>query len=402
MATVELDCVSKRYSDQAWAVDGISLKVADRELLVLVGPSGCGKSTTLRLIAGLEQSDAGEIRIDGRCVNQMPAKDRDLAMVFQNYALYPHLSVYKNMAFGLELRFGGGVCARVLRRIFRPQQAAELAVLRRGVSQRVQQAARRLGIEQMLGRRPHELSGGERQRVALGRAIVRNPAAFLFDEPLSNLDAQLRTEMRGEIRRLQQELQATMLYVTHDQVEALTLGDRIAVLNRGRIEQIGTPQEVYLQPANRFVAEFVGASPMNFLVGRLDRSPRPEGPSEAGEIWFRERHGNWSLRLPSAADLPPPSGTPEVVLGIRPEHLRLRAWREGESGSPGRIVRTEWLGEAGISHVEIGSETGGAVGVVARTPSSASWNRGQWVAVEVETERIVWLDPVSGINLRSK
>jgi multiple sugar transport system ATP-binding protein len=233
MATVQLDRVSKRYSvqsdssrrdatrqdsDSAAAVDEISLSVDDQELMVLVGPSGCGKSTTLRLIAGLETCDSGEVRIGGRRVNDVPAKDRDIAMVFQNYALYPHMSVYKNLSFGLELRFGGGFGARVLRRIFRPARAAELAVLRRGVSHRVQQAARRLGIDHLLTRRPHELSGGERQRVALGRAIVRNPAAFLFDEPLSNLDAQLRTGMRSEIRRLQQELRATMIYVTHDQV----------------------------------------------------------------------------------------------------------------------------------------------------------------------------------------
>ncbi len=424
MATVELDRVSKGYSGQSMAVDGISLKVEDRELVVLVGPSGCGKSTTLRLIAGLEQADSGELRIDGRRVNETAAKDRDLAMVFQNYALYPHMSVYKNLAFGLELRFGGGVCARVLRRIFHPRQAAELAVLRRGVSQRVQQAAGRLGIDHLLGRRPHELSGGERQRVALGRAIVRNPAAFLFDEPLSNLDAQLRTGMRSEIRRLQQELQATMIYVTHDQVEAMTLGDRIAVMNRGRIEQIGSPQEVYFRPANRFVAEFLGATPMNFLAGRWRR--------EGMKGWFEATGSGWSLEVGDAVRTPgrSPNNEFNVVWGIRPEHLRLRPWRGeaeiagGASGvggtngagssatgetpgaecpvALGRVVQTEWVGEAGNCQVELFNASSGAVLVVVRTLSSDRWNRGQLVAVEFETERIVWFDPVSGANLQKE
>ena len=241
MADVSLHGVTKRFSKDVVAVNHINLDIADGEFLVLVGPSGCGKSTTLRMIAGLEFADEGEIRIGGRVVNQVPPKDRDIAMVFQNYALYPHLSVFKNLSFGLELRFGGGVFTRGIRRLIRPAHAAELGQLRKDIPHRVRRAAERLNISHLLNRKPHELSGGERQRVALGRAIVRNPAAFLFDEPLSNLDAQLRAEMRVELKRLHNELDSTMIHVTHDQVEAMTLGDRVAVMDRGEIVQLGKP-----------------------------------------------------------------------------------------------------------------------------------------------------------------
>ena len=239
MAKVLLDRVTKKYSagndakSGTLAVDDISLEIEDREFLVLVGPSGCGKSTTLRLIAGLETCTSGEVRIGEQVVDNGSAvvapKDRDIAMVFQNYALYPHMSVYKNLSFGLTLRYGGGIVARGLRKLFQPRRSAELSALRRGIDHQVRQTAARLGISKLLNRKPHQLSGGERQRVALGRAIVREPAAFLFDEPLSNLDAKLRQQMRVELKRLHHELKTTMIYVTHDQVEAMTLGDRVAV-----------------------------------------------------------------------------------------------------------------------------------------------------------------------------
>ena len=270
MADVSLHGVTKRFSNDVVAVNHIDLEVANGEFLVLVGPSGCGKSTTLRMIAGLESVDEGEILISRRNVNQVAPKDRDIAMVFQNYALYPHLSVYKNLSFGLELRFGGGVLTRGIRRLFRPARAAELSLSRKDIPHRVRRAAERLNIIHLLNRKPHELSGGERQRVALGRAIVRNPAAFLFDEPLSNLDAQLRAEMRVELKRLHSELGSTMIHVTHDQVEAMTLGDRVAVMNKGEIVQLGKPTDVYRNPENTFVAGFVGSIPMNLVKGRLE------------------------------------------------------------------------------------------------------------------------------------
>jgi multiple sugar transport system ATP-binding protein len=289
MADVVLEGVTKRYvsgnrpksgerptdnaTDSAAAfgfgVEELNLRIADREFLVLVGPSGCGKSTTLRLIAGLETLTAGRILIGGRVVNSLPPAERDIAMVFQNYALYPHMTVAGNLAFGLRLRYGGGISARLVRRLVNPRRAAELAAQRRGIEQRVRQAAERLGIAHLLDRKPHELSGGERQRVALGRAIVRDPAAFLFDEPLSNLDAKLRQQMRSELKQLHAGLGATTIYVTHDQVEAMTLGQRVAVMDRGRLQQIGTPEEIYDRPANLFVAQFFGSTPINLLPGEL-------------------------------------------------------------------------------------------------------------------------------------
>ena len=234
MARVDLEGVSRVFPGGVVAVDNLNLTVKDQELLVLVGPSGCGKSTTLRMIAGLEEVTAGEIRIGGRSVNDTPPKDRDIAMVFQNYALYPHMTVYKNMAFGLQLRYGVSWFKQALYRIARPAEAARLAQRRLEIDERVRQAAATLGIDKLLERMPRQLSGGEQQRVALGRAIVRQPAAFLFDEPLSNLDAKLRAETRRELKQLHGRLKATMIYVTHDQVEALTLGDRVAVMDRGK------------------------------------------------------------------------------------------------------------------------------------------------------------------------
>ena len=247
MAEVALRNVVKRYDDVV-AVSNISLDIPNHEFVVLVGPSGCGKSTTLRMIAGLEEISSGEISIGGEVVNDLPPKDRDIAMVFQNYALYPHMTVAENMSFGLKLR---------------KFPKAE-------IKQRVNNAARILDITELLARRPKQLSGGQRQRVAMGRAIVRNPKVFLFDEPLSNLDAKLRVQMRTEIKRVHQKVKTTTVYVTHDQVEAMTLADRVVVMHHGKIEQIGTPNELYHHPKTRFVAGFIGSPAMNFIPAKLE------------------------------------------------------------------------------------------------------------------------------------
>src|SRR5512136_19673 len=247
MANVALRKVVKKY-DRTEAVRGIDLDIADKEFIVLVGPSGCGKSTTLRMIAGLEEVSGGEIFIGGDLVNDVPPKDRDIAMVFQNYALYPHMTVFENMSFGLRLK----------------------RAPKHEIRARVENAARILDITELLERKPKQLSGGQRQRVAMGRAIVRDPKVFLFDEPLSNLDAKLRVQMRTEIKKVHQKVRTTTVYVTHDQVEAMTLADRVVVMNHGRIEQIGTPNELYHKPATRFVASFIGSPAMNFVPCRLE------------------------------------------------------------------------------------------------------------------------------------
>jgi multiple sugar transport system ATP-binding protein len=291
MAQVSLRKVVKRFDDTE-AVRGIDLDIADKEFVVLVGPSGCGKSTTLRMIAGLEEISAGEIAVDGEVVNDVPPKDRDMAMVFQNYALYPHMTVYENMSFGLRLK----------------------RYPKDEIARRVQEAARILDITELLERKPRQLSGGQRQRVAMGRAIVRNPKVFLFDEPLSNLDAKLRVQMRTEIKRVHQKVRTTTVYVTHDQVEAMTLADRVVVMNRGRIEQIGAPNDLYHAPATRFVAGFIGSPAMNLLPCRLE---------QAGETL--------RVRLSDDIVLPVPAsragryrdhvGRDGLTFGLRPEHL---------------------------------------------------------------------------------
>src|SRR3989449_824350 len=251
MAQVSLRKVVKRFDDTE-AVRGIDLEIADKEFVVLVGPSGCGKSTTLRMIAGLEEISAGEIAVDGEVVNDVPPKDRDIAMVFQNYALYPHMTVYENMSFGLRLK-----------RFPRDE-----------IERRVQNAARILDITELLERKPRQLSGGQRQRVAMGRAIVRDPKVFLFDEPLSNLDAQLRVQMRTEIKKVHQKVRTTTIYVTHDQVEAMTLADRVVVMHHGLIEQVGTPAQLYHSPATKFVAGFIGSPAMNLLPCAVEEAAR--------------------------------------------------------------------------------------------------------------------------------
>jgi len=290
MAEVILQNVRKVYPNGVVAVEDATLAIHDRELLVLVGPSGCGKTTMLRLIAGLEEVTGGEIFIGDRCVNAVPAKDRDVAMVFQSYALYPHMTVYGNMAFGLRLR----------------------GFARAEIDRRVQEAARILGIAPLLDRKPRSLSGGERQRVAVGRAIVRKPQAFLFDEPLSNLDANMRVQMRTELTKLHGRLRATMIFVTHDQVEALTMGDRIVVMHQGAVQQIAEPMQLYDHPANRFVAGFIGSPPMNFFEGRLE--------ANGGDLFFQE--GGFRIRVPRAAreSLAPFLDRP-VTFGLRPEDV---------------------------------------------------------------------------------
>lgn len=290
MATVSLQNIGKVYDGGVRAVDNANIEINDQEFVVFVGPSGCGKSTTLRMIAGLEDITEGDLYIDGKRVNDIPPKDRDIAMVFQNYALYPHMTVYDNMAFGLKIR----------------------KFDKEDIKKRVDQAAKILDIEELLDRKPKALSGGQRQRVAVGRAIVRQPKVFLFDEPLSNLDAKLRVQMRAEISSLHNRLKATMIYVTHDQVEAMTMADKIVVLKDGLIQQIGSPLELYNDPANRFVAGFIGSPPMNFINVSVTE--------EGGRILIDE--GDFKLTLPEPqAKLLKEYVGKQVVFGIRPEDL---------------------------------------------------------------------------------
>jgi multiple sugar transport system ATP-binding protein len=311
MASVVLKHLEKKYPNGFHAVRDVSLDIADGEFVVLVGPSGCGKSTTLRMVAGLEDNSGGEIYIGDRLVNEVAPGDRDIAMVFQNYALYPHMSVYQNMAFGLKMR----------------------RTPKREIERRVREAAEILSIESMLDRRPRELSGGQRQRVALGRAIVREPKVFLFDEPLSNLDAKLRVQMRAEIARLHLRLKTTIIYVTHDQVEAMTLGDRIVLINHGVIQQVDAPMEIYRRPANRFVASFIGSPAMNFIPGEV----------REGVFQFSATNGHGIATVAGVSDPGSPAqkaGLGEAsyiselevgqipngsaVLGVRPEDLLAR------------------------------------------------------------------------------
>jgi len=310
MATVELRGVGKLYGTTR-AVTGVDLSVGDGEFLVLVGPSGCGKSTLLRMVAGLEEISEGELRIGGSRANEKAPRDRDVAMVFQSYALYPHMTVRDNMAFGLKVR---------------KVESAE-------IERRVAEAARMLELGPLLDRLPKAMSGGQRQRVAMGRAIVRQPAVFLFDEPLSNLDAALRTQMRGELKSLHAQLGSTMLYVTHDQVEAMTLADRIAVMRLGVLQQAGSPRELFERPANRFVAGFIGSPAMNFLDGRLDASG-----FVLGDVRF------------ALGDVSGAERGIDCVLGVRPHELRVL--RGDEPGLPGRVGLVEPTGWESMVHVD--------------------------------------------------
>jgi multiple sugar transport system ATP-binding protein len=327
MARVTLESVRKVYDNGFVAVHGVDLVVEDGEFVVLVGPSGSGKSTTLRIIAGLESLSGGRLAIGDRVVNDVPPNERDIAMVFQTYALYPHMSVYENMAFALELR----------------------KLPRREIEARVRQAAEILGITGVLQRRPRQLSGGQRQRVAIGRAIVRQPRVFLFDEPLSNLDAKLRVQMRREIARIRRELKATVIYVTHDQVEAMTMGDRIVVMNEGRVEQIGTPLNLYDHPQTLFVATFIGSPAMNLIEGRavLDGTPRfvaAENESMVFPFTVQQRG-----RLGGAG-----ASVARLVAGIRPEALRPAADAEPRASIDAVVDTTEPLGNEVLLHLRAG------------------------------------------------
>jgi len=325
MAKVTLEKVWKIYPGNVTAVRDFNLEVRDKEFVIFVGPSGCGKSTTLRMVAGLEEISRGKIRIGERVVNDVPPKDRDIAMVFQNYALYPHMTVYNNMAFGLKLR----------------------SVPRREIKSRVESAAKDLGLSEYLDRRPSALSGGQRQRVALGRAIVRHPAVFLFDEPLSNLDAKMRVEMRGMLMHLHQSLNTTMIYVTHDQVEAMTLGDRIVVMKDGLALQAAEPLTVYRYPADTFVARFIGTPPMNLFSGKIVKNG-------AGYMFDGE---TFRLRIPERMNKSIGGHeNREVYFGVRPESLALKeaSGAEADSVISGCVDVTEKLGNEVIVHIVCG------------------------------------------------
>lgn len=368
MAEVHLENVTKVYSGGVKAVDNVSLTIRDREFVVLVGPSGCGKSTTLRMVAGLEEISAGTIRIGGRVVNDVPPKDRDIAMVFQNYALYPHMTAYKNMAFGLKLR---GV----------PKQE---------IDQKVRAAAKLLGIEALLDRKPRALSGGQRQRVALGRAIVRTPQAFLFDEPLSNLDAKLRVEMRAELKKLHRRLATTTIYVTHDQEEAMTLGDRVVVMKDGVVQQCAGSLEVYEWPVNRFVAGFVGTPPMNFLEGRVI--------TQDGHPYFDE--GSGRLRLPDR--LRPVLGGREgrpVVLGVRPESLSDSAVGRF-AGQDNRLMATLNVVEPLGDKMDLHAATPTHEHIVCRVDAHRGLNDGTQLALFLDMNQVHVFEPgAEGVNI---
>jgi len=362
MPSVELTNVTKIYARGQRAVDRVSLSIADGELLVLVGPSGCGKSTVLRMIAGLEEVSEGEIRIGPRVVNDIAPKDRDIAMVFQSYALYPHMTVLDNMAFGL-------------RRRKTPEP---------DVQRRVADAARTLGLEPYLQRRPRELSGGERQRVALGRAMVREPQVFLFDEPLSNLDAKLRVQVRAEIKRLHQRVRSTMIYVTHDQIEAMTLGDRIAVLRAGVLQQVADPFTLYQRPANQFVAGFIGSPPINFFGAGVS-APNAAPALEVNGI---------AILLPAefAARLEGRRGK-RVTVGLRPEDLTLAPVGVG-SGIQARVEVREPLGNEVLVHW-----TTPAGELMSRVPGQDAPHEGESATLHFAYSKLHFFDPDTELAL---
>jgi sn-glycerol 3-phosphate transport system ATP-binding protein len=349
MAAVSLRALRKSYGGVE-VIHGVSCEIADGELIVVVGPSGCGKSTLLRMVAGLEEVTAGEIAIGGRVVNRIEPKDRDIAMVFQNYALYPHMSVFDNMAYGLKIR----------------------RLPKREIAERVERAAATLQIDKLLDRKPRQLSGGQRQRVAMGRAIVRDPQVFLFDEPLSNLDAKLRVQMRVEIKKLQQRLGTTSIYVTHDQVEAMTLADRLIVMNGGIAEQVGAPIELYERPATVFVAGFIGSPAMNLVPGRRGDGGR--------------------ILIAGGAALPAPPGGEaggELVIGLRPEHLAI----DGAADLSLAVELVEMLGADTIVHGRIG---GNGPGLLARLPGTVRVAVGERLPLTIAPEHIHLFNAANG------
>ena len=359
-----LNRVNKHYGQTQHAVKDVDLAVADQEFVALVGPSGCGKSTTLRMIAGLEDISAGEIRIGGRRVNDLPPRDRDVAMVFQNYALYQHMSVYDNLAFGLRNK----------------------KVSEDKIKEAIDRAAGILGLGELLARKPRQLSGGQQQRVALGRCIVRNPKVFLFDEPLSNLDAKLRSQMRLEIKRLRNRVPTTSVFVTHDQVEAMTLGDRVVVMKDGRIQQVGTPLDVYSNPANTFVAGFIGAPSMNFVEATIR--------GESGNL--RVENSFLRLAVPASRNAAlAPWRDKAVTLGLRPEHLALGD-PIPESNFDAGVEVIEQLG----SEILIEARAGEASLTVARVDPRLPLAAGDRIRLSMQPEQLHFFDPAGGLAIR--
>jgi multiple sugar transport system ATP-binding protein len=360
MATVTFDNVWKRFGEVV-AVNDLSLEISDGEFMVLVGPSGCGKTTSLRMIAGLEEISEGTLRIGDRVVNNVAPKDRDIAMVFQSYALYPHMSVRDNLAFGLKLR----------------------KTPKDEIAKRVNEAAGMLSLEKLLDRKPRELSGGQRQRVALGRAIVREPAVFLMDEPLSNLDAKLRVQTRAEIARLHQRLGTTTVYVTHDQVEAMTMGQRIAVMSEARLQQVGTPQELYDHPDNRFVAGFIGSPSMNFVDVTASGSD--------GAIMLKSEGIEIPLPEPFTEVMKKISSN-QLVAGIRPEHLNITV--DGPSGTlTGKADVVEYLGNEELIHVSVGGYD-----IVALIGSEHRLRPGDDLTLKISLDKVHLFDPESNLS----
>jgi multiple sugar transport system ATP-binding protein len=361
MAEVILQNISKIYSDthkdkgRKKAVDDISFTVYDKEFMVLVGPSGCGKSTLLRMIAGLEEISEGSLLIDGKRMNELTPRQRDIAMVFQNYALYPHMTVYDNMAFGLKLQ----------------------SFSKTDIKKRVMETAQLLEIEDELFKKPKSLSGGQRQRVAIGRAIIRRPKVFLFDEPLSNLDAKLRSQMRIELQRLHREINATMIYVTHDQTEAMTLGHRIAVLNKGKLMQLDTPMNLYDHPANKFVAGFIGSPSMNFIKGRIKK--------ETGLYFEQESEQSHILLGPETESSLGLYLNQEVILGIRPENIFL----SGDAGNADctlEVIAFENMGNEQLIYLSLGSQT-----IIVRRPQTQNIEIGDKVDLSFSRNNMLFI-----------
>jgi multiple sugar transport system ATP-binding protein len=358
MATVTFDHLYKRYGDEVIAVNDLNLEVQDGEFLVLVGPSGCGKTTALRCVAGLEEISDGRLLIGERVVNNVAPKDRDIAMVFQSYALYPHMSVYDNLAFGLKLR----------------------KIKKEEIDRRVQEGAKILGLEKFLERKPKALSGGQRQRVALGRAIVREPSVFLMDEPLSNLDAKLRVQTRAEIARLHQRLGTTTIYVTHDQVEAMTMGDRIAVMRDGLLQQVGRPQDLYDHPVNVFVAGFIGSPAMNFATVKA---------TEGQDLMFGGAKLELAGEQARAAESRPQGSN--LLIGFRPEHIELANGQAGDAVKfPATVDVVEYLGNEELIHAQAEG-----IEIVAMLPSEARVKVGDRVDLAVPMEKLHIFDPES-------
>jgi multiple sugar transport system ATP-binding protein len=369
MAKVELKNISKVYDGNVRAVDNANIVVEDKEFVVYVGPSGCGKSTTLRMVAGLEDITEGELYIDGELMNDVPPKDRNIAMVFQNYALYPHMTVYENMAFGLRIK----------------------KVPKDEIDKRVKDAARILDIEKFLDRKPKALSGGQRQRVAVGRAIVRNPKVFLFDEPLSNLDAKLRVQMRAEISSLHHRLDATMIYVTHDQVEAMTMANKIVVMKDGKVQQIGSPMNLYNYPINKFVAGFIGSPPMNFLTVKV--------AEKNGSVVLDE--GSFELRpLPAHAEYIKKYVGKEIFFGIRPEDMSYAKNSSTENNIPAKVTVVEPLG-ADI-HLWLTTTGSAAQQMVARTEPHYIFKVGDIANFTPRLEKARYFDKETELSILAK